>query len=117
MSEAMKTGGAFPRNPFADAFKFGSPLGDAFVSPAPYAQIWHKMMVETPLRLTAESLRYAGRRYAAQADLVAKLATCQSAADALDIQSDYFEAALGDFSVETAKLAEEADSAMFRSGE
>lgn len=106
-------------NPFADAFRFGGPFGDAFASPAPYAEMWRKMMVETPLRMTAESLRFAGRRFAAQADLVGRLASCGTVADALDLQADFVEAAIGDYSVESAKIAEEverAEESMARTG-
>lgn len=103
-------------NPFAEAFKFGGPFGDAFASPAPYAEMWRKMMIETPMRMTAESLRFASRRFAAHADLVGRLATCGTVADALDLQSDFVEAAIGDYSVESAKIAEEAEAAAIRNG-
>ena len=100
--------------PFAKAFTFGGPYGDIFASRAPFADVWKTMMIDVPMTMTAEMMRFAGRRFAAQADLCDQLAKCGSVADAIDAQSEFVEEAIGDFSVESAKLAQESQAVVSR---
>tara|TARA_R110002020_G_scaffold36937_13_gene111478 strand:+ start:2935 stop:3312 length:378 start_codon:yes stop_codon:yes gene_type:complete len=112
-------------NPFTDTLDFGGPLtkafnlegspfGDLFASRAPYADAWKAMMIDVPMTMTAEMMRFAGRRFVAQAELCDKLAKCDSFADAIDAQSEFVEEAIGDFNAETAKLAQESQAVVKR---
>jgi len=100
--------------PFAKVFASGGPLGDMFASPAPFADVWKTMMIDVPMTMSAEVMRFAGRRLAAQAELCERLAKCGSMADAIDAQSEFVEAAIGDFSAESAKLAQESQAVITR---
>lgn len=100
--------------PFAKALAPGGPFGDVFTSHAPFVDAWRSMMIDVPMTMTAEIMRFSGRRLAAQAELCERLAKSGSVAEAIDAQSEFVEEALGAFSAESAKLAQESQAVVAR---
>lgn len=89
-------------------------LAGMFTPDAPLAGVWKRMMLDVPMMLMAESCRLASIRLQAQADLLSSLARCKSYDETLQVQSNFAQAAMDDFSASSAKLMEQAQEAITR---
>lgn len=108
-----QSGGA-RAHPFGEMFDFRTPLAESFAAPGPFVTLWKRTMVDVPLTVAAEAMRFAGRRLEAQADYCAELAKCGTLSEAMDAQSAFMEEAAGDVSSATAKMISEAQAVVTR---
>ena len=76
--------------------------------------VWKAMMLDLPLTLAAQSLRFVGHRLQAQADFLSSLAQCRSFTDAVTVQSAFAQAAMNDYSVGAVRLMETQAAACLR---
>ncbi|MBX9933505.1 MAG: phasin family protein [Methylobacterium sp.] len=71
---------------------------------------WHTVMLDFPLRLAAETMRFTSRRLKAQADHLAALVQCRSFKDAVGLQTTFVVEGASDYRAEafavTLDLAE-----------
>ncbi|QPC44149.1 phasin family protein [Kaustia mangrovi] len=87
---------------------------ETFDATGPLPRLWKAMAIDMPMTLTAEGLRFAGKRLQAQAELFSQLAHCKSLSDAVDVQSHFVETAMSDYGAEATKVMEEAQDAISR---
>jgi hypothetical protein len=67
--------------------------------------------ISLPVGMTAEMLRFAGRRMSAQADYLAEIARCKSFAEALNSQSAFLQSAAKEYRAEAEVLLKEIQEA------
>jgi hypothetical protein len=72
---------------------------------------WHAWLL-LPLTLSAESMRFAGRRCAAHGDNFAALARCASVREAAELQNAFTQRMLADYRDEAELLMREASEAV-----
>jgi hypothetical protein len=67
--------------------------------------------ISLPVAMTAEMLRFAGRRMSAQAEYLADIARCKSFAEALNSQSAFLQSAASEYRAEAEVLLKEIQEA------
>lgn len=74
---------------------------------------WRTLAIDLPLRLSAETLRFTGRRLQAQADHLAALAGCASFKDAVELQAAFLTEGVSDYRKEATTLAHDVTEVAF----
>ncbi len=74
---------------------------------------WHGIAVDLPLRLAAETIRFASRRLQAQAEHLTALARCGSLKDAVALQTTFMTTSVSDYGKEATTLSHDVTEAAF----
>lgn len=85
-----------------------SPNDIATASTAPLAAgltVWHALMIDLPLHLTAEAMRFTGQRLQAQSAHLTALAQCGSLKDAVTLQTTFVTKGVSDYRSEASTLS------------
>jgi len=72
---------------------------------------WRAFAIDLPLRIAAETIRFAGHRFQAQAEHLAALAACGTLKDAVELQAAFLTKGVADYQTETATLSHEVTEA------
>ncbi len=74
---------------------------------------WHAFAVELPLRLTAETMRFASRRLQAQAEHLSALTRCGSLMDLVELQTAFVTKGVSDYRHEATTLSHDVQEKAF----
>lgn len=74
---------------------------------------WHAFTVDLPLRLTAETMRFASRRLQAQAEHLAALTRCGSLMDLVELQTTFVTQGVSDYRDEATTLSHDLQETAF----
>ena len=72
---------------------------------------WRAFAIDLPLRIAAETMRFAGHRFQTQADHLTALAKCGSLKNAVELQTAFLTKGVADYQTETATLSHEVSEA------
>jgi hypothetical protein len=75
--------------------------------------VWHALVIDLPLRLAAEAMRFTGRRLQAQAEHLTALARCGSLEDAVTLQTTFVTKGVSDYRSEASSLSHEVAQTAF----
>ncbi|MBF9232659.1 phasin family protein [Microvirga alba] len=88
------------------------PSQESLDSLTSFAGFWKSSALDLPLMLMSESFRFMGHRFQAQAEHLACLAQCKTAAEAFESQASFAQATVSDYMTETGTIMQEARSVM-----
>ncbi|KQT53359.1 hypothetical protein ASG52_04330 [Methylobacterium sp. Leaf456] len=74
---------------------------------------WHALAVELPLRLTAETMRFASRRLQAQAEHMSALTRCGSLMGLVELQTAFVTKGVSDDRQEATTLSHDVQETAF----
>ncbi len=86
----------------------GSEIHDAqnkFLAAAtPFQEVWRQTLVEWPVVVASESLRFAAHRLRAHSDYFGKLQSCGSVPEIIEAHSSFVRGAFDDYGAEASKV-------------
>lgn len=87
------------------------PAADPAAGVASGLNLWRSMALDLPLSLTAESMRFAGRRLEAHAEHWKALACCASVSEAIELQSGFVARTVSDYQTEADLMSRDVQKA------
>lgn len=74
---------------------------------------WRMLTIDLPLRVAAETMRFTGRRFQAQADHYAALAKCGTLQGALALNAEFLTKGVSDYQKEATSLSQDVTESTF----
>jgi hypothetical protein len=79
---------------------------------APFQTLWKATLVDIPLSVLSQSLRFAGHRMQAHADHLVTLQSCHSVPELIEAQSHFMRSSITEMHQETGKIMEDVRGTM-----
>ncbi len=74
---------------------------------------WRALVIDLPLRITAETMRFTSRRLQAQADHLAALTRCGSLESAVALQAEFVTKGVSEYQKEATSLSHDVTEVAF----
>ncbi|QAY94475.1 hypothetical protein CWB41_00905 [Methylovirgula ligni] len=71
---------------------------------SPFQEVWRQTLVEWPVVVASESLRFAAHRLRAHSDYFGKLQSCGSVPEIIEVHSSFVRGAFDDYGAEASKV-------------